>query len=80
MHTLRNVSGQSFILMKQGGASIHLFPGRAVTVSAEELKSPQARHLLQGGYARVEQPGRPQKAVNQAVKEEKRSEKKKVEN
>jgi hypothetical protein len=80
MDTLRNVSGQSFLLMKQGGSSVHLFPGRAVILSTEEMKSPQVRRLLDGGFARVEQPGKPKDASKQAVKEEKRSEKKKVEN
>jgi hypothetical protein len=80
MDTLRNVSGQSFLLMKHGGGSVHLLPGRAVILSAEEMKSPQVRQLLDGGFARVEQPGKPEKATQQPVKEEKRGEKKKGEN
>jgi len=44
------------------------------------MKSPQVRQLLDGGFARVEQPGKPEKATQQPVKEEKRGEKKKGEN
>jgi hypothetical protein len=80
MDTLRNVSGQPFLLMKQGGGSVHLFPGRAVILSEEEMKSSQVRQLVDGGFARVERPGKPEKTKPKPGKGEKRGDKKRPEN
>ncbi len=80
MDVLRNISSQSFIVRKQGGGNMHLLPGRAITLSAEELKSPQVQQLLNRGFAQVEKLGMPEKAAPLVAKGEKRSEKKKSEN
>jgi hypothetical protein len=53
MDALRNVSSQSLIVHKPSGGTTHLLPGRAVTLSAEELKSPQVLQLLKGGFAQI---------------------------
>jgi hypothetical protein len=54
MNTLRNVSDQSFLIQRTGGAVVHLLPGRAVALADEELKSPQVQRLIDGGLARVQ--------------------------
>ena len=79
MDALRNVSSQSLIVHKPSGGTTHLLPGRAVTLSAEELKSPQVLQLLKGGFAQIEKLGKPQGIAARAEKEEKHSEKKKAE-
>ncbi len=80
MNALRNVSSQSLIVQKQSGGNMHLLPGRAVTLSDEELTSPQVLQLLKSGFAQIEKLGKPEGVATGAEKEEKRSEKKKAEN
>jgi hypothetical protein len=57
MNALRNVSGQPFLIHKTGGAVVHVFSGRAVALTDEELNSSQVRSLVAGGLARVEKIG-----------------------
>ena len=54
MNALRNMSGQSFLIHKTGGALVHLFPGRAVALADEELKSAQIQSLIAAGLARIQ--------------------------
>ena len=61
MDALRNVSNQSLFLPKPGGGNTHLLPGRAVTLSAEDVKSPQVQQLLKGGFVQLEKLGKPGK-------------------
>jgi hypothetical protein len=79
MNALRNVSSQSLIVQKPSGGNTHLLPGRAVTLSDEELTSPQVLQLLKSGFAQIEKLGKPEGVATGAEKEEKRSEKKKAE-
>ncbi len=58
MDALRNVSSQSFLLQTPGGGNRHLLPGRAVTLSVEEIKSPQIQQLLKGGFVQIEKLGK----------------------
>ena len=62
MNTLRNVSDQSFLIQRTGGAVVHLLPGRAVALADEELKSSQVQSLIAGGLARVQKIAPPAKA------------------
>lgn len=78
MDALRNVSSQSFVLQKKGGGSMHLFPGRAVALSAEELKSPQVQQLLKSGFAHIEKLAKSEGVGVRAAKEERHGEKKKA--
>lgn len=55
MDILRNVSGQPIIIQRRGGATLHFLPGRAVTLSREELKSPQVQNLLQRGWVQLQE-------------------------
>lgn len=66
MNTLRNVSGQSFLIQRTGGAVVHLLPGRAVALADEELKSSQVQSLIAGGLARVQKIAPPAKAAKAA--------------
>jgi hypothetical protein len=59
MDALRNVSSQSLILQKPGGGNVHLLPNRAVTLSAEELQSPQVQAMVKNGLAAIEKLGAP---------------------
>ena len=59
MDTLRNVSNQSLILQKPGGGIVHLLPGRAITLSAEELQAPQVLNMVKSGLIEIEQLGAP---------------------
>jgi hypothetical protein len=59
MKALRNVSSQSLIVPKPGGGNMHLFPGRAITLSAEDLLSPQAQQLVKSGLVEIETLGEP---------------------
>jgi len=68
MEALRNVSKQSFLIHLRGGGNLHLLPGRAVALSAEELKSSQVQHLLNGGLARLERLGKETEAEAPAAK------------
>jgi len=68
MEALRNISTQSFLIRVQGGGNLHLLPGRALTLSAEELKSPQVQHLLNGGLARLEKLGKEAETAVPAAK------------
>lgn len=77
MDALRNISNQSFILPKQGGGSMHLLPGRAVALSAEEMTSSQVQQLLRGGFVQVEKLGKPVEPAAPVAKEEKQSERRK---
>lgn len=52
---LRNMSRQPFLIHIMGRA-VTLFSGRAVTLTDEELKSPQVQSLIAGGLARIEKP------------------------
>lgn len=79
MNALRNVSSQSLIVQKPSGGNTHLLPGRAVTLSDEELTSPQVLQLLKSGFAQIEKLGKPEGVATGAEKEERRSEKKKAE-
>ena len=54
MNALRNMSGQSFLIHKTGGALVHLLPGRAVALADEELKSAQVQSLIAAGLARIQ--------------------------
>jgi hypothetical protein len=54
MDTLRNVSMQSLILQKPGGGNVQLLPGRAITLSAEELQGPQIQSMLKSRLVEVE--------------------------
>jgi hypothetical protein len=63
MNTLRNVSDQSFLIQRTGGAVVHLLPGRAVALADEELKSSQVQSLIAGGLARVQKIAPPAKAA-----------------
>ena len=76
MDALRNVSSQSFLLQTPGGGNRHLLPGRAVTLSVEEIKSPQIQQLLKGGFVQIEKLGKQKKVSALADKDEKHSEKK----
>lgn len=66
MNTLRNVSDQSFLIQRTGGAVVHLLPGRAVALADEELKSSQVQSLIAGGLARVQKIAPPAKAAKAA--------------
>ena len=59
MNALRNVSSQSLILQKPGGGMVHLLPGRAITLSAEELQAPQVLNMVKSGLIEIEQLGAP---------------------
>lgn len=59
MDTLRNVSSQSLILQKPGGGVVHLLPGRAITLSAEELQTPQVLNMVKSGLIEIETLGAP---------------------
>jgi hypothetical protein len=54
MNALRNVSGQSFVIQRAGGSVAHLFPGRALALTDEELRSAQVQSLIVNGLARVQ--------------------------
>ncbi len=54
MDALRNVSSQSLILQKPGGGNVHLLPGRAVTLTPEELQAPQVVSMLKRGLVEIE--------------------------
>jgi len=54
MNALRNVSGQTFLIHRTGGALVHLFPGRAVALADEELRSAQVQSLIAAGLARIQ--------------------------
>lgn len=56
MKALRNVSpGQTLHILKTGGAVVHLFPGRALALTEDQLKSSQIKSLIAGGLARIQQ-------------------------
>ena len=59
MDTLRNVSNQPLILQKPGGGIVHLLPGRAITLSAEELQAPQVLNMVKSGLIEIETLGAP---------------------
>ena len=59
MDALRNVSDQSLILQKPGGGTVHLLPNRAITLSAEELQSPQVQNMVKSGLVEIVRLGPP---------------------
>jgi hypothetical protein len=74
MNALRNVSSQSLILQKPGGGTMHLLPGRAITLSAEELQTPQVLNILKSGLAQVDTLNEPAPAPQPAVERRRSSE------
>ena len=71
---LRNVSGQSLLIHMTRGAVVHLFPGRAVALADEELKSSQVQSLIAGGLARVQKIAPPAQTAKAAKDETARHE------
>lgn len=69
MNALRNMSGQSFLIHRTGGAVVHLFPGRAITLTDEELKSSQVQRLIAGGLAGIQKIATPAPAANSSPAE-----------
>ncbi len=76
MELVRNVSGQSLVLRKPGGGVIHLFPGRAVSLPSEELRSSQLQQLLRAGFVQRQTLTGPQPVAPRSAKKKKRPEKK----
>ncbi len=54
MDVIRNVSSQPIILQKKQGVTIHLLPGRAMSLSVEEQQSAQVQNLLQLGLVQCQ--------------------------
>lgn len=54
MDIIRNVSSQPIVLQKKKGVTVHLLPGRAVSLTAEEQHSPQMQNLLRLGLVQCQ--------------------------
>jgi hypothetical protein len=64
----RNKSSQTLGIIGKGGRKIILYPGKAFSLSAEELRSPQVQSLLQSGLVNLEKTGKkPSKHSTHAI-------------